>query len=237
MSKVQFRSFCLFVGCLMLAGCSDKNDAASKANAPSVNMPGPTMTRDAPDRGVSKFTLADGPDVCFRAVAQQLGPNTKVSQLTSLFSPGKVIDPSASAPAGEMIICTVQYQSPQDPRKLLEISMDVKTGTFSGPRPVEITVMGGDAAKFNLEDHLIRLGEVNAAGLKAVMDGQKASMDKTYSKHAWSGVRLVSPGAFDRQHTLRLDIDGRIATNDIKGDGYASMAIDGKTIIRNFLKP
>jgi hypothetical protein len=160
-----------------------------------------------------------------------------VSELTSFFSAGKDIDPSASASQGEMTTCTVQYQSPADPRKLLEVSMDTNAGTFSAPRPVEITVMGGDASKFNLEDHLIALSQVNAAGLKAIMDGQQAGMDKIYSKHAWSGVRLEAPDAFDPKHTLRLDLDGRLASNDIKGGGYASISTDGKTISRNLLKP
>lgn len=238
MSKTQFFSLCLAAGCAAsLAGCGDKTDASNaatsvrNAGAPTVTMPSLAGTGDP------KFSLADGPDVCFRAVVKQLGASAKVSELTSFFSVGKDIDPSASAPAGAMTTCTVQYQNPQDPRKLLEVSMDVKTGAFEQPRPVEITVMGGDAAKFNLEEHLIPLAQVNAAGLKTVMDGQQASMDKIYGKHAWSGVRLEAPGAFDPKHTLRLDIDGRLASNDIKDGGYASVSIDGKTIRRNFLKP
>lgn len=238
MTKVQVRSLCVIVGSLSLAACGGGEEGAN-TTAAAANIQAPKYAPLSIGGGTPKFSLADGPDICFRQVAAKLGANAKVSELTSFFSVGKEIDPSAitSAPAGGMTTCTVQYQNPQDPRKLLEMSMDTKDGTFSAPRPVEITVMGGDASKFNLEDHLISLSQVNAAGLKAVMDGQKASMDKIFGKYAWSGVRLSSPGAFDPKHWLRLDIDGRLASNDIKESGYASIALDGKTINRNYLKP
>jgi len=236
MPKLSIRTICLLVsGSVSLAGCGSANDTNASATGPNT-----PASRDAGDvirDGGPKFTLADGPDVCFRAVAKQLGPDTKVAELTSFFSIGKEIDPSNSASAGEMTLCTAQYQNPQDPRKLLEVSMDAKSGAFAAPRPVEITVMGGDAAKFNLEDHLIPLSQVNPAGLKVVMAQLNGSMDQIYSKHAWSGVRLMSPGAFDPKHALRIDIEGRLATNDIKEGGYAAISTDGKTIIRNFLKP
>lgn len=236
MSKVQLRSlWVLCGGAVSLAACGGKDDSSPNAIAPAATAPTSLAPPEADGGG--RFSLADGPDVCFKAVGKQLGANAKVSELTSFFSVGKDIDPSASAPLGKMTTCTVQYQNPQDVRKLLEVSMDVKTGAFGQPRPVEITVMGGDAAKFNLEEHLIPLSQVNAAALKTVMDGQNAPMNAIYSKHAWSGVRLEAPGAFDRKHMLRIDIDGRLASNDIKKGGYASISTDGKTITRNFLKP
>ena len=238
MPKVRFRSLCVIAGCsVSLAACGGKDDASKNADTPVPGIRAPTIADSSSSASASKFTLANGSDVCFREFAKQVGGNAKVSELTSFFSVGKDIDPSASASRGEMTTCTVQYQSPDDPRKLVEVSMDAKAGTFSAPRPVEITVMGGDASKFNLEDHLIAMSQVNAAGLQAVMDGQKASMDKIFSKHAWSGVRLEAPDAFDIKHTLRIDIDGRLASNDIKEGGYASISTDGKTIVRNLLKP
>lgn len=239
MPKAKIRSLCVLVGCSMsLIACGGKEDASQNTPLPASTIQPPKITASSfPGSGTSKFTLADGPDVCFRAASKQLGDTAKVSELTSFFSLGKDIDPTASAPPGAMTSCIVQYQSPQDPRKLQEVSMDVTTGSFGPPRPVEITVMGGDASKFRLEDHLIALSQVNAAGLKAIMDGQKASMGQIYGKYGWSGVRLQSPDAFDSKHTLRLDLDGRLASNDIQKGGYASISTDGKTIRRNFLKP
>lgn len=239
MPKARIRSLCVLVGCsISLVACGGKEDTSQNTSLSAGNSQASMMIASSfPGSGKSKFTLADGPDVCFRAAAKELGDTAKVSELTSFFSLGKDIDPMASAPSGEMTSCIVQYQSPQDPRKLQEVSMDVTTGSFGPPRPVEITVMGGDASEFRLEDHLIALSHVNAAGLKAIMDGQKASMDQVYGKYGWSGVRLQSPDAFDSKHTLRLDLDGRLASNDIKKGGYASISTDGKTIRRNFLKP
>lgn len=239
MPKAKIRSLCVLVGCSMsLVACGGKDDASKNAATAAGNIRPPAITASTfPGSEKSKFTLADGPDVCFRAAAKQLGDTAKVSELTSFFSLGKDIDPTVSTPPGSMTSCIVQYQNPQDPRKLQQVSMDVTTGSFGPPTPVEISVMGGDATKFRLEDHLIALSQVNAAGLKAVMDGQKASMDQVYGKYGWSGVRLESPDGFDSKHTLRLDLDGRLASNDIKKGGYASISTDGKTIRRNFLKP
>ena len=182
-------------------------------------------------------TLADGTDVCFRAIAKHLGKDTKVSEITSFFSVGEKIDSSDRAPAGEMTICKVQYQNPDDPRKLLDTSLDLRSGTFGDPRPVEISVMGGNAAEFRLEDHLIPLSQINAAALKGVMDAQKDRLSGVYSDYGWSGVRLSSPGPFNDKHTLRLDLTGRLAANDIKESGYAMVSTDGKTIVTDHLMP
>ncbi len=54
---------------------------------------------------------------------------------------------------------------------------------------------------------------------------------------AWSGVRLMSPGALSNVHVLRLDFDGQLATNDIKESDNAEFATDGKTLKENNLKP
>ena len=113
-------------------------------------------------------------------------------------------------------------------------SMHVANGTFSPPNPVEITVMG-DESKFRLEDNLIPLSQVNAAALTATMKSQGPKLGTVYSHYAWSGVRLEGPSAFSSTPTLRLDVEGRLAVNDIKKDGYASVTTDGKTIKTNDL--
>jgi hypothetical protein len=192
----------------------------------------------APSGGsATAFNLAAGPDVCFKAIAKHLGADAKVSEMTSFFSTGADLGSvSSSEPAGTMTMCKVDYQSPDDPRKLVSTSMDTKTGEFSAPQQMEITVMG-DAASFRLEDHLIPLSQVNAAGLTGIMEAEKAKLKGVYSSHAWSGVRLMGPGAFSDVHTLRLDLDGRLAANDIKNSGYASVSIDGKKVTADHLMP
>lgn len=182
------------------------------------------------------LTLASGPDVCFREIARKFGPEIKVAEITSFFSAGEAISGRSSEPRGQMTTCTVSFQNPSDPRKLLAASFNTRTGAFGAPSPVEITVMG-DAASFRLDDHVIPLARVNAAALTGVMDAQEKRLKTVYGDYAWSGVRLSGPDAFSRTHTLRLDLDGRLAANDIKEGGYASVSLDGKRITANHLMP
>jgi hypothetical protein len=222
---------------LILAACGGKSEdsdtvaamqqAGSATVAPAVG----TAAK------VAAPTLAQGPDVCFQAIAKHLGANTKVSEITSFFSEGSEIDPSSTEPQGELTTCSVQYQSPDDPRKLLATRLNIATGQFDPPSPVEISVTGGNAAEFKLDDHLIPLVQVNAAALSSIMDSQKERLGGVYSKYAWSGVRLSGPSAFSDTHTLRLDVSGRLASNDIKEGGYASITPDGKKITTNYLLP
>ncbi len=183
------------------------------------------------------LNLSQGPDVCFKAIAKHLGADTKVSEITSFFSVGPELEGGMSSePEGTLTTCKVDYQSPSDPRKLVSSSMDFDTGEFSEPQQMEITVMG-DAASFRLEDHLIPLSQINAAELTGIMEAQQAKLKGVYSKFTWSGVRLMGPGAFSNVHTLRLDVDGRLAVNDIKQSGYASISVDGKKIVKDHLMP
>ena len=183
------------------------------------------------------LTLASGPDVCFREIAKKFGPEVKVSDITSFFSAGEAISGRSSEPRGHMTSCTVSFQNPSDPRKLLTASFNTRTGTFGEPSPVEITVMGGNAANFRLSDYVIPLSRANAAALTGVMDAQAKRLKSVYGEYAWTGVRLSGPDAFSRTHTLRLDLDGRLAANDIKEGGYASVSLDGKRITANHLMP
>ena len=182
------------------------------------------------------LTLASGPDVCFRQIARKFGPDIKVAEITSFFSAGEAIAGRTSEPQGHMTTCNVSFQNPSDPRKLLSASFNTRTGTFGEPNPVEITVMG-NAASFRLDDHVIPLSRVNAAALTGVMSAQDKRLKTVYGDYAWSGVRLSGPDAFSRTHTLRLDLDGRLAANDIKESGYASVSLDGKRITANHLMP
>ena len=187
--------------------------------------------------GAKILSLASGPDVCFREIGKQFGADVKVSEVTSFFSAGEKIDGRSSAPRGQMTSCTVSYQSPSDPRKLLSARFDPNTGSFDTPTPVEITVMGGNAADFRLADYVVPLSRIQPAALSELMNAQKNRLQPVYSDYAWSGVRLSSPSAFSRTHTLRLDLDGRLAANDIKESGYASVSLDGKRITADYLLP
>lgn len=214
------------------APAGDASDAAGKGEQAAA----PAAGSNNAGAAAAVPTLAQGPDVCFRAIAKHLGPDAKVSEITSFFSAGSEIDSSDDEPQGQLTTCTVEYQNPEDPRKLLATRMDVDTGSFSPAAPVEIRV-SGNAAEFKLDDYIMPIGQIDAAALAGVMEEQKARLSGVYSKYAWTGVRLSAPGPFSDKHTLRLDITGRLASNDIKESGYASVTTDGKKITTDHLMP
>lgn len=221
---------------LGLAACGGGGDASGNATGEPSDSGAAGATPGETGGKVAAATLAEGPDVCFRAITKHLGAETKVMEINSFFSAGKDIDGNAREPEGTLTTCTVQYQNPKDPRKVLATRMDTDTGQFSEPQAVELSVMG-NAADFKLDDYVIPLGSIDAAALKGIMESQKASLSGVYAKYAWSGVRLESPGAFSNDHVLRLDVEGRLASNDLKENGYASISTDGKKITTNHLLP
>jgi hypothetical protein len=228
-------------GCGNFSKDDDNSDAIDPANVELSELdPRDVPPPDGLESGGSSapaLTLASGPDVCFREIAKKFGPEVKVSEITSFFSAGEAISGRSSEPRVLMTSCSVSFQNPSDPRKLLTASFNTRTGAFGEPSPVEITVMGGNAANFRLEDYVIPLGRVNAAALTGVMNAQEKRLKTVYGEYAWSGVRLSGPSAFSRTHTLRLDLDGRLAANDIKESGYASVSLDGKRITADHLMP
>jgi len=188
--------------------------------------------------GGYKYSAADGYDICLRMVAEKLGPNAKVSSVTGYFSPGKDIDPKGSiaddpdkpAPQGALTQCTVDYQNPQDARKLLRMQMNIHTGQFGTPAPLEIHA--SDPSHFNLEDYLITLDKVGFAGVKQFMDSQSAITSKKFSKFAWDRITLDEPGTFSNKHTILVNYSGRLASNDIEQNNYARLSVDGKKVLQ-----
>ncbi|WP_411703726.1 hypothetical protein [Edaphovirga cremea] len=182
-----------------------------------------------------KYSLTDGIDICFKKVKEKLGDEAKVSTIRASFASGGDIDPrSANRPQGVMTTCTVTYQNPEDPKKLLSMRMDTRSGEFKKPALVEIRVMG-DASKFNVNDYLISLDKVVLTPLTAFMTSQEKNLSEHYSKFAWTGVSLSAPGTFSNVHHLRIDVEGRLAVNDIKESGYADISVDGKKVNKNRL--
>lgn len=238
MSKLHPAMLCLTASLFLgLSACGSGNDETGDTPDTATKSPQPGSSAARQDGEVAAPTLAEGPDVCFRAIAKHLGADTKVSEIDSFFSVGNAIDSSDTKPEGEMTTCAVKYQSPDDPRKLVSTRLDIRSGEFGPPSPIEISVTGGNAAEFNLEDYLIPLSKVDAAALTSIMEAQKTKLSGVYSRYAWSGIRLSPPGPFSDTHTLRLDVTGRLASNDIKENGYASVSTDGKKITTDHLMP
>ena len=210
---------------LALSACGNNADtpAATAADAATDATSAPAVA--APPAQAQALTFADGPDVCFRAVADALDPATPVSEITSAFDD-----------EGRLEVCTVDYQNPADERKLVGQRLDPATGTFGEPYDIELSV-SGDAASFRLADYLVPLSQVDAAALAETIEGLKPSLEPVYSSYRWTRVRLESPGPFSEVHTLRLDLDGRLAANDVKNSGYASVSLDGRQVVRNHLLP
>ncbi|NKY60713.1 hypothetical protein [Nocardia flavorosea] len=220
-------------------GSDDGSSAVSQATGRAGSAPGDADTSGA--GAVPVPTLADGPDVCFRLITEQLGADIKAHEVLTSFSVPADLDSTPvligdPPPAGELTTCTVKFQNPDDPKKLLEADFDTDTGTFSDPAPLELRVTG-DASEFDLEEHLIALSAVDAAPLAAFMDQQLGSLDKAYSGHAWSGVRLMPPDRTSPTHFLRVDVDGRLASNDVLDTGYAELAVNGTEVVANRLVP
>lgn len=182
-----------------------------------------------------KYSLSDGIDICFKQVKEKLGYEAKISTIRASFAPGGEIDPrNINKPQGAMTTCTVTYQNPADPKKLLSMHMETRSGEFQKPRQVEIRVTD-NPSKFNLDDYLISFDKIDLSSLPAFMTSQEKSLSEYYAKFAWSGVSLSAPGAFSREHLLRIDVEGRLAVNDIKSSGYASLSVDGKKVAKNRL--
>lgn len=226
---------------LALSACSKTDDAApgeptaAGAEAAPASDSG-SDTAATPAAAYTAPNIAEGPDVCFKAVAAHLGADAKVSEIDAFFSAGSEIDANDSGPKGTLTTCSVKYQNPEDPRKLLSNRMDTRTGTFGTPDQLEITVTG-NAADFDLEDYLIPLSQIDAAALAGVMRSQDPALAEAFSVYAWDDVRLSAPGPFSDVHTLRIGVEGRLAKNDIKQNGYASVSVDGKQITTNHLIP
>ena len=208
---------------VVLAACGGKSDDAA-APAHGVTSAPPATAGSAAPASVPRF--ADAHDACFRAAAEQIGADAPVSEINSTFS----------ADTGELQLCTVDYQNPADPRKLVGQRLDLATGRFSDPYDIELSV-SGDAASFRLDDYVLPLSQVDVAALPAVIEAQKPALDGVYGSYSWTSVRLMPPGAFSDTHTLRLDLDGRLAANDVRNSGYLSVSTDGGTVVANHLLP
>jgi len=224
---------------LAACGKSASDAQGADADAASASSQGADDSAVAAAAATPAFTaptLADGPDVCFKAIAAHLGADAKVMEVTSFFSAGSEINSSDREPKGQLTGCSVDYQDPANPKKLVGTRLDLNTGKFSEPHPIELNVTG-DAANFRLDDYLVALSQVDAAALAAQFEALRPQLEGVYSSYAWTGVRLQPPGAFSNVPTLRLDLDGRLAANDLKKGGYASISIDGKEVVRNNLLP
>ena len=92
---------------LALAACGGREDASAAADTATPGADAAPAAAGAGDAApaFATPTLADGPDVCFRAIAEHLGADAKVSDINSRFDAD-----------GTLEICTVDDPNPADAR-------------------------------------------------------------------------------------------------------------------------
>lgn len=211
---------------LMLGACSgETSDAEAPGDSAMAEGPTPLTARD------------DGPDICFQKAREKIGEDAKVASVSSWFSTGREIDGSASSPRGHMITCIVEYQDPDNPNAMLEMTWDGRTGAFRSPQRMEIMPIGGDPEDFRLDEFVVPLKNVNTSGLMPFLMDQKDDLASAYSDFELAQVRLEPPDFDQESHTLSVTVAGRLATNDIKDSGMARLALDGQTVLSNDLIP
>ncbi|MGB7407913.1 MAG: hypothetical protein WA908_05360 [Pontixanthobacter sp.] len=213
------------IACIGLTACGNGDDTGDSDVALADDA---AMAEKTPQ--TAALNIADGPGVCLDAAAEKLGPDAKIAEVMTNFSVGSDIESRDDKPAGTVTYCMVQYQDPADPRKLLQSSMAGDTGTFGEPAPVEITVTG-DASTFNIEDMLIRLGDVDYAALDRTLASLEPKLADAYQPHAWEFVKFTGPDAFQAGHHFRIGAKGRLKTNDIQDTGQVVIAPDGTTVL------
>ncbi len=198
---------------------------------------GVTVAGDSGSAQSSMTLASNGPAVCFEAAAEALGADAKVSELSTSFGVGENLEQYAvvSTEPGILKSCSVKYQDPENANKLLQRDLDVTTGEFKDPQPIEISVIGS-AADFSLEDFLIPLSSINASAIADRVSEQEALLDETFSSHALSRVSLQSPGPGSAVHRISVNFEGRLKSNDILDSGGIGLNLDGSVDYNNIGK-
>jgi len=169
----------------------------------------------AQDQGASKYSLNDGVLVCLRQVKARLGDDAKVAEVSSYFhKPEKLEDRGMDqAKPGALRSCRVDYQDPANPNKMLRQDMQVKTGEFSDPKPLEISVIG-DKAKFNLSDHVVPIKMWNLDAVDKLISAQSPAAEKVFSVYQLDSANLrmnTIKGHFE----VTVGFAGRLKGNDL----------------------
>jgi len=218
-----------------LSGC-DKglNDKEMKALQDKINQEEEKRQQDAVSN--FKFALSDGVTVCMRQVKAQLGEEAKVAEILSYFEQTERLnDASVHHPGpkpGTLTSCRVDYQDPANPQKLLRQEMQMKTGEFSAPKPLEIHV-SGDAAKFNLNDHVSPIKKWNLDAVEKLVSAQSAAAEKKYSLYQIDSATLkIDP--FNGRFVIRAAGNGRLKVNDVLEHNGVTVLVDGTKVTSAF---
>jgi hypothetical protein len=180
-----------------------------------------------------KFSYADGVDICFKKIREKLSEAAMVNEIESIFKVQTTDSAQKSNPA--LSVYKVQYQDPKNPQQLLSQEMDTNSGEFKQPRPLELTIVGGDPEKFKLETVLIPLKNVDTSTVQAKIDQNKPKLDARLTDYAVYFLDLDQGGMFDDEHKLSLNIAGKFKTNGTKASIGIKFSPDGQKVLSNDL--
>lgn len=192
--------------------------AAALVGLTSAPLPAATLT---------KYSLSDGPLICLRKLKEKLGANAEVSYIfTRFFTEAGMSDSTRTdGPPGGLDVCTANYRSQTEPKKLFKIEMDSSTGEFLDPEPIHITVIG-DAEKFQLDEILFPIAKVNIDAIEKGIKTREAQLAEKYSKSQFTTLFIKREAGY--AVTTTAMIAGLLKSNDIAKDTLIDFMLDGR---------
>jgi hypothetical protein len=220
--RLIFTSILIFT---LLTACGKSNDEKYQNALKS------RAEKNANDAKPSKYLVSDNPMICLLKAKEKLGANSKILGMSSRYVlPANLVvhkNPFLK-PAGSLNTCNVDYQSPDNSNKLLRIEMDVMTGEFNAPRPVEISVSGMDASKFSLSKVVFPITNFDIDALQKQISAQKPALNKIYTAHQLQSIYIANTLQGDME--VSVGFSGRFASNDLIDSVYLYSKPNGSFI-------
>jgi hypothetical protein len=228
-SKVTWIWMLSVVVILGLVGCNNQNRPMTNQEFEAAMAEAQTKQAALSTR---KFSYADGIDICFKQVRQKIGDAAMVNSIESIFEETDGNGTKNSNPA--LVVCSVKYQDPNNPKQLLSQAMNPNTGEFKAPRPLELRILN-NAEDFKLESILVPIQTVNPLAAAEQMNRYKPQLDAKLTDYTVHYLELTDGGPLGTEHQLSLNIVGKFKSNDTKASIMMEFSPDGKTLLRNGL--